>query len=309
MKTSHGVAWSAVSASRWFAWPFFLVMAGVVLTMPQPVGARQARSPAAACFPLESLSSPLRARAEQLLLSALDGEALYTIASDIKPMSSGILSIDVAIDAVDRREADDLEQILRTWTCGGEVSGGLHAFEAVYNGKRPMDVMVFNHPRMTQVVTARPALFVPLGAVASSSPLDVVKAVDRADRGARYRGYGFLFGYPDDAVEFFAVADQRQQAGGDFVERDFVSLPTFRGERHFVYAVPKGAERTEADRALAARVQTVYDDYLERRARHIRDNTGAGVTALLREWFDDGTGDVRPSHGWRRRVEAAGVAR
>ncbi|CAN5875080.1 hypothetical protein BH18ACI5_BH18ACI5_26570 [soil metagenome] len=33
-----------------------------------------------------------------LLLTALDGEALYTIASDIKPMSSGRRSIDALQD-------------------------------------------------------------------------------------------------------------------------------------------------------------------------------------------------------------------
>ena len=42
----------------------------------------------------------LRKRARDLLLNALDGEALYAIASDLKPMSSGDYSTDIAVHQV-----------------------------------------------------------------------------------------------------------------------------------------------------------------------------------------------------------------
>jgi hypothetical protein len=52
-------------------------------------------------------------------------------------------------------------------------------------------------------------------------------------------------------------------------------------------------------------VQPVFDEYLKRRARHIQNSSGAGVLSLVREWFDDGNGDVRPSHAWLRHSKAA----
>lgn len=44
------------------------------------------------CFPFEKLAPAERREAEELLLKALDGEALYTIVGGVKPMSSGFQS-------------------------------------------------------------------------------------------------------------------------------------------------------------------------------------------------------------------------
>jgi hypothetical protein len=74
-----------------------------------------------------------------------------------------------------------------------------------------------------------------------------------------------------------------------------------KGERHFVYAVPKGHVANEADRQLRAATEALFADYSARRARHIKGDSPTGVLALVREWFDDGKGDVRPSHARRPR--------
>jgi hypothetical protein len=320
----------------------------------EPLSAGQERARATDCFPFESLPGLLRERAEQLLLNALDSEALYTIAADIKPMSSGIGPINapppykdpiicllgmlifgaglaivrwhkvrrsnwtvliamscffllfigwLRISTLARRNVDELDEIMRTWRCGGEVSGGLFRYKAVYKGKHPMEVMVFNHPLLTNVLTARADVFATLGLSSSSSPPAILHAVDSADQSIRFRGFGLLFGYPSEAVEFFVAADVQQRTTGKFIERDRVSLPTFHmflGEGRFIYVVPKGQSRTDVDRALAARVQPVFDEYLKRRVRYIHGSSGTGVLSLVREWFDDGNGDVRPSHAWRR---------
>ena len=63
-----------------------------------------------------------------------------------------------------------------------------------------------------------------------------------------------------------------------------------------MYAVPKGHVANDADRQLRTAADALFADYTARRARHIRDDSPAGVLALVREWFDDGKGDVRPSH-------------
>lgn len=282
-----------------------LLIAGLFLTGPARPAQLPARFDRASCFPFETLPPALKTRAETLLLRALDGEALYSIAADIKPMSSGVASARVSVKAPDLTEVEELRRILRTWTCGDELSAHLHHFANVYNDARPLEVMVINRRAFGRTLDVSAAFFGPYGLSASSDPMEAILAVEYDRSPARFRGYGLLFGYPAHAVDFFVDAARSQAETGSFVERDFISLPTVLGKGHFVYAVPKGHMEVEADRALRARVGPVFADYQARRARHIRGDSAEGVLDLIREWFDDGSGLVRPSNLWDR-VEAAG---
>lgn len=60
------------------------------------------------CFAFEKFAPEQRKKAEQLLLKALDGEALYTIAGGLKPMSSGFQSsqLQVALPRISVAEAE-----------------------------------------------------------------------------------------------------------------------------------------------------------------------------------------------------------
>jgi hypothetical protein len=160
--------------------------------------------------------------------------------------------------------------------------------------------MVVNRPALARLLDARRGVFGPYGLSPSADPLEVMLAVEYAEAPVRFRGYGLLFGYPEYAIDFFVAAAASQAAGGTFVQRDFISLPTVRGERHFVYAVPKGHTPNAADQQLRTRAERVFADYQARRARHINGDSATGVLKLLREWFDNGAGDVRPSHAWAR---------
>lgn len=200
-----------------------------------------------------------------------------------------------------------MRQVLAAWTCGGEIAAGLHHFAAVYQGSRSLEAVVFHRPALQALLGRHAAFFAPYGLSPSSDPMEVVMTVEYAPASPRLRGYGYLFGYPDYAVDFFVTAAETQRleeektGTGTLVPRDFVSLQTARGERRFVYAVPKGHEANEADRALKTAADALYAEYAGRRARHVTGDSAAGVLALVREWFDDGTGDVRPSHARRSR--------
>lgn len=263
--------------------------------------------PASECFPFERLAPSVRTHAETLLLRALDGEALYTIAGGLKPMSSGFVSLSVKVDAPDLAEAEQARQALAAFTCGGEIMAGLHHFAAVHQGARALEAVVFHRPALEQLITRLQPYFAPFALSPSSDPMEVVMTVEYAPALIRLRGYGHLFGYPDHAVDFFVQASEAQRAEeektgtGALVPRDFLSLPTFRGERRFVYAVPKGHVLNAADEALKAKAEAIYADYAARRAKHITGDDASGVLALVREWFDDGAGDVRPSHARRAR--------
>lgn len=288
--------------------------AGVAGVLALIVGAATAlpaqtvpRLPATECFPFERLPATLQARASGMLLQALDGEALYTLAGGLKPMSSGFVSSSFTVDAPDLAEAEAVRQVLSAWTCGGEIAAGLHHFAAVYGGRRSLEAVVFHRPALRDLLVRHATFFTPYGLSPSSDPMEVVMTVEYAATSQRLRGYGYLFGYPDYAVDFFVEASEAQRreevetGKGTLVPRDFVSLQTVRGERRFVYAVPKGHEANAADEALRAEADAVYADYAERRARHVQEGASSGVLALVREWFDDGTGDVRPSNARKAR--------
>jgi hypothetical protein len=247
------------------------------------------------------LPEGLRPRARDLLLNALDGEALYTIASDIKPLSSGFSSTQVVTASPDLREVEEVRQVLQAWTCGGELAASLHHFAAVYEGRRPLEGVIFNLPAVRRLLETRTSFFGGYGISRSADPLEALMAVEYDSTSARLRGYGYFFGYPQYAVDFFVKAADEEKQTGTLVPRDFLSLPTARGGRRFVYATPKGHQPNDADRALKADVDRVFADYMARRARHIVAQDSSNVLALVREWFDDGRGVVKPSNAGRNR--------
>ncbi len=283
-----------------YAGAVVLLLGGCAAAISQaPAGSSSVQAGAARaedCFPFERLPQALQGRATDLLLNALDGEALYTIAADIKPMSSGFYSAQVTVAEPDLRDADQVRQILQAWTCGGEIEAAVHPFSAVYEGRRPLDAAVFNLPALRRMLAKHQAFFAPYGVSPSTDPMIALMAIEYDTTSARLRGYGYFFGYPDYAVDFFAAAADEQKATGGQVARDFIRLPTVRGEGRFVYAAPKGHEPNAEDLALRARVEQVFAEYEVRRARHITPGSSAGVLALVREWFDNGRGDVRPSN-------------
>lgn len=266
----------------------------VVLTLgPETVAARGV--PRDACFPFERLSPAVRAEAETLLLQALDTEALYTLVSGLKPVSSGFASFEIDVRDPDWQAIDRARVALSQWRCGEAIAAGVLAFAKTYDGKRPLQAFVAHAPSVAALVGRRRDFFGALGVSPASPPAEVVLAVEHAGEPDRFRGYGWLFGYPEAAVEFFVGAWIFQQYTGWLVPRDFRSVPTFARATHaFVWAVPRGQDDSEAARRIEAAAAPVLAEYRERRARYLAPG-GRGVLALVRDWFCDAGGTCDPS--------------
>ncbi len=261
------------------------------------------------CFPYERLSPDKRQYAEELLLKALDSEALYTIVGGIKPMSSGFATFSTtASEPRDEKlrserqatlaKMDMAREIFALWHCGDtDLHADLHHFARVFDGKRTSEAVVFDRRSTAKLVTERAAFFQRWAITASSHPLQLLYAVEYADGPSRFAGYGYLFGYPDHAVRFFVNASVEEEITGKFVERDFYSIPTFTSDTNrFVFATPKGHQEVEADRELRARALKVLAEYRKHRERFIGEGK-AGVVAMLREWFcTDGAGCSIPRY-------------
>ena len=229
-------------------------------TRPAPPAPSAISFAAPDCFPFEGLPETLRTKARDLLLKALDGEALYTIASSIKPMSSGFYTAQIVVAKPDLEDVEEVRQILEAWTCGGEIRASVHHFGAVYDGRRPLEGVVFNLPAFRRMLSDESEFFASYGLSPSADLLEAVLAVEYEQTTARLRGYGYFFGYPRFAIDFFVTAADEQKKTGRLVPRDFVSLPTARGEHRFIYATPKEHAQNDADRQLKASVEAVFSD-------------------------------------------------
>lgn len=246
------------------------------------------------CFPLERLPESLKQRASDLLLAALDAEALYTLAAELKPMSSGFVSLKYPADQPEPPQISELRTIFEQWHCTDEVSAALQVFNLVYAGERYAEGAVFHRPRFAATITRYPMLFAEVGAKPPYPPIEVVDAVDADATTRRFRAYGYLFGYPEYAVDFFVMAAEHERKTGMFVERDFIQIPTYVSDTgRFVYAVPKGHAENAEDRALKQAAAQVLARYRALRDRYIGPDK-LGVLGLVREWYGDGAGRCSP---------------
>lgn len=255
-------------------------------------------TPRAACFPIETLPAAERPAAAALFLSLLDGEALYTVAG-IKPMSSGFAPLRQPEFTPNRQLLEQYRRWLQVFRCGDELTATLSHFRATFPNprtgepERSYEGVLLHGPLVRQTLQRHSEFFATLGLTASSHPLEVLQTIEYNDRFPRWRGYGYLFGYPDHAVNFFVEAGIQQQLDGRFVERDFIGAPTHsRAERGVVYAVPKGHSRNAADERFLERLAAVFADYRARREKFIGEGK-PGVIALLRDWFCGDSNECR----------------
>lgn len=253
------------------------------------------------CFNHDAEPRNVVALADRVLLEAGDGEALYTLANGLKPLSSGrafTLQTVPAPRAAALDSLDLLRRATRVLQCG-EIGAFVHVFTATSSSgdsitRRAAEVVLFHRGRVAEAVQAHAAFFATLAITPSADVREVLAAVENAPRADRWRGYGLLFGYPDDAVDFFVRAGVEGDSTRAIVPRDFRRIDTYRKFpaardepptlSSFVYAVPKGAPESDADRALREAAAPIYARYVNERARRVVGDS-AGALVLWREWL------------------------
>ena len=219
----------------------------------------------------------------ELIRDAADQEALYTLAGGLKPMSSGIWQGSFELEDPDLDELRDVRRALGllrndVWYADVQV------YDNADDGERWAEAFVVHREALARMIERLQPFWSPWGITPCTHPAEVVTIVDRMPRADRWRGYGHLFGYPDDAVDFFVEAGLANDDGrevGPGKDREFVQIPTHVAESgRFTYAVPMDHEPTDADRALAERAALILAAY-EQRRHHLRDADDT-VEMLLR---------------------------
>lgn len=265
-----------------------------------PLTALYAAPPAvsrAECFPVETLPADLRPLAEELLLRILDSEALYTVVGGLKPMSSGYVQTYLATDKPDTTEIERTRQALSALRCGDWFRADLLMFRHVgANKKRYLEGVIVCVPVYRRMVNTYASFWAPWGVTPSTDPLAAVVFAENDATSDRNRALGYLYGYPKPAVDFFVAGMDAGKETKKVTPRDFRQIPTFSSPSgQFVYAVPKGTPESAEDVALRTEAARILAAYRERRSRYI-GNGKPGVVALMRDWFNDGTGQYSPAN-------------
>lgn len=243
--------------------------------------------------PIGKLPADLRAKYKPLLSKALDSEARYTIIGGLKPMSSGFTSFKINVEKPNLAALAETRALLSVWHCGDLLHAGAHHIAKIYDDEKTQEkirfaeAFIFHRPALERAIQRHAGFLAPYGITPNAHPLETLIAIEYRANSPRWRGFGYLFGFPVPAVDFFVAAGEVHERTGKFVERDFYSIPTFvAGQHQFVWAVPKGYAESDEDRAIKQRAALLLAEYQKRRARYVGPGK-RGVARMLRDWLDD----------------------
>ena len=216
---------------------------------------------------LKSMDEDQKRQADSLLTYALDHEALYTISDTLKPISSvklfrlPLLSKDALVQqkAIDSlRKLYSLIHKLNT----KELQFILNPFERNDGEYKNLELYVVRNSAISKVLQQYASFYGRIGISEHTTPATVLSVTEFENKYDRWRSYGYLFGYPAHAVDFFVEAGKIQDSTGQFVQRNFFAIPVFAGATgYFTYAIPKNYQPTQIDSTLYQKAVITLDQY------------------------------------------------
>lgn len=215
-----------------------------------------------------------RQMADSIIAYALDHEALYTLCDTLKPMSSvqfyrmPLLSTNILQRDSAQRVIGQIQKVVNQLSMG-DYRFVLNPFERTDSIYRNMEIYVFRKSRLQNTINTHQEFYSKWGITAIADPASVLAITEYENKYDRWRSYGYLFGYPDYAVDFFVAAGQLQDSTTAFVKRDFFQIPVYVATSgHFTYAVPKDYQPTQTDSLIYNKAKTTLDKYKNTRAKY-----------------------------------------
>ncbi len=243
---------------------------------------------------------------DSILQEGLDHEALFTLLGNLKPMSS-LVSFSFPIANTDsttktsgnilnRREhgvyLDKLYQIQNAINKlnFSDLKFVMLAYQSPYHRMRTIQINVVRVSALDSLLKAQESFFGQFGLVPGTDPGIVVNTIEYNDRYERLRGYGYLFGYPDYAIDFFVKAFQESDTTKKYVERNFFQIPTYTGKTgYFVYAYPKDyAPTASVDSVIYNKAQRILEKYKRIRKSYLNSDSTLQSYKLLQQYVQKG---------------------
>jgi hypothetical protein len=215
----------------------------------------------------KNLSVVEQQMADSLLSWALDHEALYTLCDTLKPMSS-VRMYRLPLLSPEQTTRDSAQQILKQlYTVAKalqtkKLSFVVNPFERNDSIYKNIECYVIRHERLQQLIKEKQAFYNKLGIAPNTAPEALLAITEYEQKYTRWQSYGYLFGYPEHAVQFFVEAGKQQDSTGKFVQRDFIHIPVaVANSGYFTYAVPKGYMLTAIDSSIQQSAAVTLNKY------------------------------------------------
>lgn len=222
--------------------------------------------------------------ADSIIAYALDHEALYTLADTLKPMSS-VQFYRMPVLSNDKKQRDSAQlaiaviQNIVNQLSVGDYQFILNPFERIDSIYRSMEIYVFRKSRLQSLINNHTEFYIKWGITSTANPATILAITEYENKYERWRSYGYLFGYPDYAVDFFVAAGKSQDSTKAFVKRDFFAIPVYAGEKgHFTYAVPKGYQTNQTDSLIYSKAIITLEKYKRIRKKYSNKNGIKAVT-------------------------------
>ncbi len=244
------------------------------------------------------LSASDKKVADSLIKSALENEGLFTITGRLKPISSvRTLGLKIMNDdttntknwtsfdttSADLKKLQQYQHIVNSLHFG-DLNFMMNPYDMHLGARRILQITIYRKSLMDSLVRAKQAFYAQFGIAAGSKPELVVSTTEYEERLNRLRSYGYMFGYPDHAVDFFIDAAKSSDQTGKHVERDFFQIPVYSSNvGHFVYAIPKGTKPRTVDSVIYKKAAVQLANYKKERKKFERKDSSVNYYKLLRK--------------------------
>ncbi len=236
--------------------------------------------------------------ADTLIKKVVDNEGLYTVIGKLKPMSS-VTELYLKITTADtlRRGSSEItdtasadliklkqyQRVVKSLNFG-DLKFMISPYKITQKDMRLMQISVHRQSLIDSLLNAEQSFFGQFGFVPGTRSEILVNTTEYEHKYSRFRAYGYLFGYPKHAVDFFTEASISNDKTGVFVKRDFFQIPVFSAEKgHFVYAVPQGYTAASLDRTILDRAKFNLARYEALRQKFTRTDGSIQYYRLLQK--------------------------
>jgi hypothetical protein len=212
--------------------------------------------------------------ADSLAKETLEKEGLFTVLGGLKPIST-VEHFQIPIDSITKNllspeEASLQIQMLHeslNLLSDENIGFAIIPFKAVVGDTRSFQILVYNKNSIQRTIQTYPEFFIKRGVLPSIDPQSLLMMVEFEEKIDRFRAYGYLFGYPRHAVDFFVEAAKHEESTGEFVTRSFFQIPVASSETgRFVYTLPENQEPSADDMELKRKAGEILETF-----KRIRD--------------------------------------
>jgi hypothetical protein len=228
-----------------------------------------------------------------LLNDALDHEGLYTLLGEIKPISTvQVYSLPVgAVDALSSMSSVSIPELIRFQRILDILNQNsyfhfvLNPFKQTHQGRRFLQLTIVNRNALNQLLNRYKDFWQQWGFVPGTDAGVIIATIEFENKFDRFRAYGYLFGYPKHAVDFYVDAARQFDATGLQIPKRQFDIPTYSEQAgRFAYEIPQDYQPTLVDWQMYNRSMQILDQYREFRNRFTRDNKVQALE-LIETWY------------------------